>query len=72
MRMCGALGHYAYARYACVMVVRGDRVKDPKKGGARQRERSHLKEERQRKRRSKKVSNFFLFLVDIHLPQGLI
>lgn len=33
MRMVGAWGHYAYARHACVMGVRGDRGKDPQKKG---------------------------------------
>ena len=46
--------------------VRGDRGKDPEKKGVRGIERSRLKEGCQEKRRSKKVSKFLLFLVDIN------
>ena len=46
--------------------------KTPKKRGVRGRERSRLKEGCQRKKKIKKSFNFFLFLVDFHLPQGLI
>lgn len=50
-----------WAHYACVRGVRGDRGKDPKKGGARHRVRSRIKEGCQRKKKIKKSFKIFAF-----------
>lgn len=65
MRMGGAWGHYA-----CVRGFGKIAEKTSKNGGARHRVRSRIKEECQRKIRSKKVLNFLLFLVDTTSPRG--
>lgn len=61
-----------WAHYACVRGVRGDRGKDPKKRGCAAGWQISPKKECQRKKDQKKFQKFLLFLVDLHLPQGLI
>lgn len=62
--MGGAWAHYAYARHACVMGVRGDRGKIPQKKGVRGRGQiSHKRRLSTKKEDQKKFKKFFFFLL---------